>query len=59
MIPFSEGAIGSDEITEISSVYVNEAQGRSSSAEITLYKSLGNAAQDLAAAYAIYKSVNT
>ena len=56
LIPRKEGAIGDDHIVgELGDVLIGKAPGRSSgdlgAAEITLYKSLGIAVQDLAAAH--------
>lgn len=51
-----QGAIDESHIlAEIGQVIANEKPGRQSAEEITLYKSLGIAAQDLAAAYYVYK----
>ncbi len=57
-IPIAEGELEVDHIKgDIAEVYLGTKPGRSSSSEITLYKSLGNAVQDIAAAYALYQSV--
>lgn len=50
------GAIGEDHILgEIGKVYEGALAGRVSDADITIYKSLGVAAQDLATAYEIFR----
>ena len=55
LIPRAEGAIGDDHIVgEIGDVLLGRVPGRRSPDEITLYKSLGIAIQDLAAAHHIY-----
>lgn len=55
VIPRGEGAIGDDHIVgEIGEVLTGKAPGRTSPEEITLFKSLGIAAEDLAAARHIY-----
>lgn len=51
LIPMREGAIPADHVrAEIGAVFAGLAPGRSSRDEITLYKSLGVAVEDLAAA---------
>lgn len=51
LIPMSEGVLGGDHIVgEIGEVLVGEAPARTSRDEITLFKSLGIAVEDLAAA---------
>jgi ornithine cyclodeaminase len=56
LIPKSEGAIGDDHIRgELGQVLVGDVGGRRSSDEITLFKSLGIAVEDLAAANHILK----
>jgi ornithine cyclodeaminase len=56
MIPIKEGAVPSDHIRgEIGRVVGGELAGRERSDEITLYKSLGIAAQDLYAAWHVYR----
>ena len=50
-----EGAIGPDHIqAELGEILVGEAKGRQTAEEITLFKSLGIAAEDLAAAQYLY-----
>ena len=57
-IPIAEGELKLDQIKgDIVEVYLGNKIGRSSRSEITLYKSLGNAIQDITAAHALYKSV--
>lgn len=56
LIPLSEGAITADHIIgEIGGLLKGHVPGRGSSSEITLFKGLGLAVQDLAAAFYIYK----
>jgi ornithine cyclodeaminase len=51
-----EGAIGPDHIkAEIGELLIGQAQGRSSADEITLFKSLGLAVEDLASAEYVYR----
>ena len=55
LIPFSEGAVSHDHILgEIGEVLEGTADGRQSVDEITLFKSLGMAVEDVAAAQYIY-----
>ena len=55
LIPKAEGAIGDDHIVgEIGEVLLGNVLGRRSADEITLFKSLGLAVEDLAAAHHIY-----
>jgi ornithine cyclodeaminase/alanine dehydrogenase-like protein (mu-crystallin family) len=55
LIPKTEGAIGDDHIAgELGSVLLGHIAGRRSSDELTLFKSLGIAVEDLAAAHYIY-----
>ena len=50
------GVITGDHIRgEIGEVLLGQAQGRQSDSDITIYKSLGVASQDLAAAHAIWQ----
>jgi ornithine cyclodeaminase len=57
LIPQSEGVIGDDHIVaELGEVLLGKAPGRSSPAEITLFKSLGIAIEDLAAAHHILRN---
>jgi ornithine cyclodeaminase len=56
MIPIEEGAVRLDHIRgEIGRVVTGALAGRAGSDEITLYKSLGIAAQDLYAAWHVYR----
>lgn len=56
LIPAKEGAIGPDHIqAEIGEILIGAAEGRTSDEEITLFKALGLAVEDLAAAEYIYR----
>ncbi|HKW15758.1 MAG TPA: ornithine cyclodeaminase family protein, partial [Candidatus Krumholzibacteria bacterium] len=56
LIPKHEGAIGDDHIVgELGDVFLGTVPGRRSSDEITLFKSLGIAVEDLAAAHHIWR----
>ena len=56
VIPIREGAIGEDHILgEIGQLLTGEIRGRTDAEEVTLYKSLGLAAQDLYAANHVYR----
>jgi alanine dehydrogenase len=56
LIPKQEGVIGDDHILgEIGELLLGTVQGRKANDEITLFKSLGLAVEDLAAANHIYK----
>jgi len=56
LIPRSEGAIGDDHIVgEIGDVVLGTVEGRRSPDEITIFKSLGIAIEDLASAHHIYR----
>jgi alanine dehydrogenase len=55
LIPRAEGAIGDDHIAgELGDVLLDRIAGRRSDEEVTLFKSLGIAVEDLAAAHYIY-----
>ncbi len=55
LIPKAEGAIGEDHIVgELGEALLGKVPGRRSADEITLFKSLGIAVEDLAAAHHIY-----
>jgi ornithine cyclodeaminase/alanine dehydrogenase-like protein (mu-crystallin family) len=55
LIPRAEGAIGDDHIAgELGDVLLGQLAGRRSDDELTLFKSLGIAVEDLAAAHHIY-----
>jgi len=54
-VPLKEGAINEDHVKgEVGEVITGKVAGRSSRAEITLFKSQGLAVEDLAAAYHVY-----
>lgn len=56
LVPLEEGAITPEHIVaEIGDLLVGTAEGRQSSDEITLFKSLGLAVEDLAAAHWLYE----
>jgi ornithine cyclodeaminase len=56
LIPLREGAIGPDHIqAELGEVLIGARPGRTSAGEITLFKSLGLAAEDLGAARVAYE----
>jgi hypothetical protein len=56
LIPKKEGAISDDHIQgEIGEILMGKVRGRKSAEEITLFKSLGLAVEDLASANHIYK----
>jgi ornithine cyclodeaminase/alanine dehydrogenase-like protein (mu-crystallin family) len=57
LIPIQEGAVTAAHIgPELGELIVGSAQGRASDAEITLFKSLGIAVEDLASAHYLYDS---
>jgi ornithine cyclodeaminase len=57
LIPKAEGAIGEDHIAgELGEALLGTVPGRRSPEEITLFKSLGIAVEDLAAAHTIYRT---
>ena len=59
LFPKKEGAIGDDHIRgEIGDILVGNTGGRESSQEITLFKSLGLAAEDVASAHYIYQKLS-
>jgi ornithine cyclodeaminase len=56
VIPMQEGAIGEDHILgEIGQLLAGNIRGRADAAEVTIFKSLGLAAQDLYAANHVYR----
>ncbi len=55
LLAMAEGALHAHELTEIGRVFSGDAPGRQNEADITLYKSLGNTAQDLAAARVVHE----
>ena len=58
LIPISEGRITEDALqTEIGSVVAGDKPGRTSDDQITVFKSVGSAAFDVAAAYALSQSL--
>jgi ornithine cyclodeaminase len=58
LFPKKEGAIGDDHIRgEIGDILLDRIEGRTSPEEITLFKSLGLAAEDVAAAHYIYQQL--
>lgn len=60
LIPKKEGALDDDHIVgEIGEVLLGRLQGRRSSEEITLFKSLGIAVEDVASARHIYEKAKT
>jgi ornithine cyclodeaminase len=60
LIPKREGLIGDDHIRgELGEVLLGKIAGRTSDDEITLFKSLGLAVEDLASAYYIYNKADT
>ena len=58
LIPKKEGVITETDVkAEIGEVLIGTKEGRTSPGEITLFKSLGIAAEDLYAAWHIYKTL--
>lgn len=55
LIAAQEGAIGPQDIKELGEVLIGATPGRTSPGEITLFKSLGLAVEDLAAAFHAYQ----
>jgi len=59
LIPKKEGAIGDGHILgEIGELLLDKTKGRTSPAEVTLFKSLGLAVEDVAAAHFIYQKLS-
>lgn len=54
IIPISEGLISEDDIVSIGDIIVGKKQGRASDSEITVFKSVGISAQDVATAKLVY-----
>lgn len=54
LIPISEGIISSTDIISNGDIITGKLKGRTSSSEITLFKSVGIAAQDVAVAKLVY-----
>lgn len=60
LIPKQEGVLGDDHIQgEIGEILLGRVQGRESAEEITLFKSLGLAVEDLASAHYVYTKALT
>jgi ornithine cyclodeaminase len=58
LLAIEEGAISADDIAgEIGAVYSGRLPGRQQRDQITLYKSLGNTAQDLIAAHHVFAAI--
>ncbi len=58
LIPKKEGAVGHDHILgEIGEILLDKVDGRESEEDITLFKSLGLAVEDVAAAHHIYQKL--
>ncbi len=59
LIPLQEGRINEDQIyAEIGELVTGDKPGRTSESEVTLYKSVGNAVQDLVTASAVLEKAN-
>jgi ornithine cyclodeaminase/alanine dehydrogenase-like protein (mu-crystallin family) len=57
LIPKREGALGEDHIRgEIGEILIGRAEGRRAAGDVTLFKSLGLAVEDLSAAHRIYQN---
>ncbi|RKX80736.1 MAG: hypothetical protein DRP58_12790 [Spirochaetes bacterium] len=54
IIPINEGIISSDDIVSIGDIITGKTAGRQSANEITIFKSVGIAAQDVAVAKLVY-----
>src|SRR4030095_10064541 len=60
LIPQKEGAVTENHVRgEIGEVLLGRKKGRQSDEEITVFKSLGIAAEDIFAAWHIYQKINT
>ena len=60
LIPKKEGALTDDHVkAEIGEVLSGTKKGRENDQEITVFKSLGIAAEDIFAAYHVYEKINT
>ncbi len=60
LTPKQEGALGDDHIRgEIGEILINRIKGRTSNQEITLFKSLGLAVEDVAAARYLYEKAQS
>lgn len=54
LVAMAEGAVGDDHVLgEIGEVFAGTLPGRTGSADVTLYKSLGSIVQDLAAGWCL------
>ncbi len=53
-VPIREGRLAAERVVELGEILLGRAAGRSSAEEITLYKSVGMAAMDAAAARLVY-----
>ena len=59
LLPRREGAIGDDHILgELGDLLLGRIQGRNSPEEVTLFKSLGLAVEDIAAAHHLYRKLS-
>jgi ornithine cyclodeaminase len=59
LIPKKEGAVTDEHVKgELGEVLLNTKKGRENDEEITVFKSLGIAAEDIFSAYHIYKKIN-
>lgn len=56
LLAAQEGMIGPDDVAELGEVLIGSNPGRKSGDEITLFKSLGLAIEDLAAAFHLYQT---
>lgn len=57
LIPMRKGAIGEDHVqAELGELLIGRATGRGSRDEVTLFKSLGLAIEDVAAAHVVYRN---
>lgn len=50
IVPISEGRLRSEALAELGSLVLGQVEGRTSADQVTVFKSVGNAAQDLAVA---------
>lgn len=55
LLASQEGTLDALKVVELQDIIVGKALGRSSNDEITLFKSVGTALQDIASGYAVYK----
>jgi ornithine cyclodeaminase len=54
IIPIDEGIISKDDIVSIGNIITGKEQGRTSESEITVFKSVGISAQDVAVGKLVY-----